>query len=242
MLKANKKSISVKKGDANIIKINGKNQLQKINITVPGDPSSAAFFCALTILNTNCKLKIKNVQLNRTRIGFYEILKKSGAKIKFTNIKLKNGERIGDILVKSSKLKPLRASKVFYPKTADEYPILFVIASLIKGGSVFEGIGDLANKESNRILEMKKILNKIGVKFLYSNDKVKIYGAMKKTYKNLEIIVPKLGDHRICMSTLILSLLTGVKVKINNFETVNTSAPSFLKIIKKIGGKFEIKK
>ena len=242
MLKANKNSITVKKGNTNIIRINGKNQLQKINISIPGDPSSAAFFCALTILNTNCKLKINNVQLNKTRIGFYEILKKSGAKIKFTNIKLKNGERIGDISVKSSKLKPLRASKVFYPKTADEYPILFVIASLIRGSSVFEGVGDLANKESNRILEMKRILSKIGAKFLFSNGKVKVYGTTKKDYKNLKITVPKLGDHRICMSTLILSLLTGVKVRINNFETVNTSAPSFLKIIKKIGGKFEIKK
>ena len=242
MLRANKKSISLKKGNTNMIKIHGKNQLQRINITIPGDPSSAAFFCALAILKTNCKLKIKNVQLNKTRIGFYEILKKSGAKIKFTNIKLKNGERIGDISVKSSKLKPLRASKLFYPKTADEYPILFVIASLTKGSSVFEGISDLANKESNRILEMKKILNKIGIKFLYSKGKVKIYGAVKKDYKNLKITVPKLGDHRICMSTLILSLLTGVKVRINNFETVNTSAPSFLKLVKKIGGKFEIKK
>ena len=60
--------------------------------------------------------------------------------------------------------------------------------------------------------------------------------------KNKKISVPNLGDHRICMSTQILALITGIKTKINNFETVYTSSPSFLKIIKILGGKFEIKK
>ena len=239
MLRANKKSISLKKGNTNMIKIHGKNQLQRINITIPGDPSSAAFFCALAILKTNCKLKIKNVQLNKTRIGFYEILKKSGAKIKFTNIKLKNGERIGDISVKSSKLKPLRASKLFYPKTADEYPILFVIAALSKGVSYFKGIKDLANKESNRIKEMQKILKQVGVKSIASSNNIKIYGKGMIDAKNLKINVPKLGDHRICMSAFILGILTGAKTNIKNFETVYTSSPSFLKNMKFLGGNYE---
>ena len=63
-----------------------------------------------------------------------------------------------------------------YPSTADEYPILFVIAALTKGTSVFKGIGDLANKESNRITEMQNILKQIGVKSLYTNNELKIFG------------------------------------------------------------------
>ena len=58
--------------------------------------------------------------------------------------------------------------------------------------------------------------------------------------KNKKINIPNLGDHRICMATQVLSLVTGIRAKINNFETVYTSAPSFLKIIKSLGGKFEI--
>jgi 3-phosphoshikimate 1-carboxyvinyltransferase len=112
----------------------------------------------------------------------------------------------------------------------------------VKGTSIFKGIEDLANKESNRIEEMKKILIQIGVKCKSSKNEMKIYGLPKHKKLNTKIKVPNLGDHRICMSAVILSLVTGIKTEIKNFETVRTSAPSFLKIIKSLGGKFEIKK
>ena len=126
--------------------------------------------------------------------------------------------------------------------TTDEYPILFVIAALIKGTSVFRGIGDLANKESNRIKEMQKILNQINIKSKIMKDELKIYGKGLINAKNKIVNVPNLGDHRICMSSFILALLTGAKTNIKNFETVFTSSPSFLKIMKKLGAKFEIQK
>ena len=127
-------------------------------------------------------------------------------------------------------------------KATDEYPILFVIAALTKGISVFKGINDLANKESNRIKEMQKILKQVGIKTIASKNKIKIYGKNFIENKNKKIKVPNLGDHRICMSSLILSLITGIQIKINNFETVYTSSPSFLKIIRSLGGKFELHK
>ena len=71
---------------------------------------------------------------------------------------------------------------------------------------------------------------------------MKIFGTKKIKKINTVIKVPNLGDHRICMSTVILSLVTGIKTEIKNFETVKTSSPSFLEIIKSLGGKFEIKK
>ena len=125
----------------------------------------------------------------------------------------------------------------------DEYPILFVMAALIKGTSTFRGIEDLANKESNRITEMQKILGQINVKSKFSNGVLKIFGkGMIKNFKK-SIIVPSRGDHRLCMSSFVLALLTGIKIKIKNFETVFTSSPSFLKIMKNnFGVKFEIKK
>ena len=90
---------------------------------------------------------------------------------------------------------------------------------------------------------MQKILKQIGIKSLASKNNLKIFGINQiKNNKNKKINVPNLGDHRICMSAVILSLLTGIKAKINNFDTVFTSSPSFLKIIKSLGGSFEIKK
>ena len=119
---------------------------------------------------------------------------------------------------------------------------MFVIAALSKGVSSFHGINDLANKESNRIKEMKKVLIQLGIKCVSKKNSMKIFGKTKINKKNIIIKVPSLGDHRICMSTVILSLITGIKSNINGFETVDTSSPSFLNIIKKLGGSFEIKK
>ena len=124
----------------------------------------------------------------------------------------------------------------------DEYPILFVIAALTKGISYFRGIDDLTNKESNRILEMQKILKQIKIKSVYVKGELKIFGKGIIDASNQKIQVPNLGDHRICMSSFILALLTGAKTKIMNFDTVFTSSPSFLKIMKNLGARFEIQR
>ena len=242
MLSQNIKSIKIKRGKTNLIKIYGKQELTKLNIDVPGDPSSAAFYTALTLLNKDSSIKINNICLNKTRIGFYELLKKQGAKIKFINLYRANNEQKGDIIVKSSNLRPIYASKKYYVNSTDEYPILFVIAALTNGISRFKGIGDLANKESNRIKEMQKILKQIGIKSVSTKNDIKIFGKGKFVANKKKINVKKLGDHRICMSSFVLASLTGAAAKIKNFETVNTSSPSFLKTMKQLGAKFEIQK
>ena len=242
MLIKNTNVINVQNGKKKIIKIRGRKRLSPIHINVPGDPSSAAFFTALTLLNNGSSIKIKNVGLNPTRVGFYNLLKKQGAKINFVNLKKENNELRGDIFVKSCKLKPIKANKSFYVNSTDEYPILFVIAALTQGISIFQGIEDLVNKESNRITEMQKVLKQIGIKSVSSKNQLKIFGKGMLNAKNKKINVSNLGDHRICMSTFILALLTGAKTKIKNFETVYTSSPSFLKIMKSLGVKYEIQK
>ena len=242
MLLKNNHVIKVKNKKRKTIEISGKKYLNPIKIEVPNDPSSAAFFTALTLLNKNSTLRIKNVGLNPTRIGFYKLLKNQGAKIKFKNLKKINNEIRGDIFVKNCKLKAINASKDYYVSSTDEYPILFVLAALTKGVSKFSGIDDLANKESNRIVEMKKILDQININSRISKGEFKIYGKGLVDASNKKINVPNLGDHRICMSSFVLALLTGAKTKINNFETVFTSSPSFLKIMRDLGAKFETQK
>ena len=180
--------------------------------------------------------------MNPTRIGFYSLLKKSGAKIKFSNIKFFNNEKVGDIIVKSSSLKPIKASKRYYLNTTDEYPILFVISALVNGKSSFFGIKGLKNKESDRIKEMQKILSQIGILSTFKNDRLIINGKKFNNSNFKKIKVSNLGDHRICMSAAILGLLTGLRTEIKNFETVRTSSPNFLNIIKQLGGSFAKKK
>ena len=233
------KILEIKK---NIIKVSGRGYSNALKLTVPNDPSSASFLVAITILTKNSSLKIKGVGLNPRRIGFYKLLKKHGAKINFINVKRNNNELVGDIYVQSSKIKPIKANSSYYTSSTDEYPIMFVIAALTSGTSIFKGIEDLANKESNRIKEMEKILKQIGIKCTSNKNEMKIYGKNYIKPSSKLIQVSNLGDHRICMSSTILSLVTGVPAKIKNFETVKTSSPSFLNLIKLIGGQYEIKK
>ena len=88
---------------------------------------------------------------------------------------------------------------------------------------------------------MKKVLRQIGIKVIIKKNEMKIHGNPNLKAKNKKIKVSGVFDHRILMSTAILSLLTGIKTKLKNFEQVNTSCPSFLSTIQKLGGKFEKK-
>ncbi len=234
--------IEVKKmKSGNLIKIRGQKNLSCFNLKIPGDPSSAAPFIALTLSTPGSKLLIKNVNCNSTRIGFIKILKKMRAKIKIKNVKKISGEPIGNILVESSNLKSINCPKELVPFAIDEFPLLFAIASRIKGISKFSGIGELRHKESDRIKNMEISLNKIGIKTKSTLDSLKVYGNPKIKIKKTLKINPR-QDHRIAMSFFCLGQILGGNVLINNFETVNTSFSKFLYIMKKIGANYEIKK
>ena len=164
------------------------------------------------------------------------------AKIKIKNLKRKiNEEPVGDILVKTSALKPINCDKEIVPSLIDELPILFIIAALIKGVSKFSGIRELRYKESDRIKTMESALNRIGIRTKSTRDTLKIFGNPNIKLKKVLNINPK-GDHRIAMSWTIFGLLINAKIKINNFETVKTSFPNFISLIKSIGGKIEVKR
>ena len=148
-----------------------------------------------------------------------------------------------DILVKSSKLNPIISPGYFYASTADEYPILFVLAGLTKGISVFKNLGDLFNKESNRVKEMQKVLKQVGIKTISTKAELKIYGKGMIDASDKTITIQKgIHDHRIHMASFVLALLTGSTTRLKGFDTVFTSSPSFLKIMKQLGAKFEIQK
>ena len=237
-----KADIKIKKSkNSNLILLRGQKNLPGFNLQVPGDPSSAAPFIALALLTKGSKLLIKDINCSVTRLGYVKILKKMNAYIKIKNLKIKSGEPIGDILIKSSSLRAIRCPKKFVPAAIDEFPLLFIIASITKGTTTFSGINELRHKESDRIKSMEVGLNQIGIKTKSTLNSLKIFGnpniKINKTIK----IFPK-NDHRVAMSFFCLGQLLGANIKINNFETVNTSFPKFLAKMKKIGTNYEIKK
>jgi len=227
-------------GKKRLISLRGQCEMQAFDIDVPGDPSSACFFIVQTLCMKNSKILLKNICVNRNRIGFIEILNKMGARIKILNQKKVNGEKVGDIFVKSRKLRNISVSKTIIPRTIDELTSLFLISAISTGKATYVNLSELALKESNRVFEIQKGLNLMGIKTKATQDSLVIYGNPNlKIKKNIKIF-PHL-DHRICMSFFILGQALGINMTIKGFESVNSSFPNFLKLQKKLGAKYEIK-
>src|SRR3989338_4790369 len=151
------------KVNQNTIVIKGKKELiSPGRIFIPGDISSAGFFMVLGTILPNSRILIKDINLNPSRIGIIKALKRMGADIQVLGNGAAGFEPIGDIIIKSSKLKSTIIKKEEIPSLIDELPILMVAACFAKGESVFEGVGELRIKETDRIRSMSENLKKMG--------------------------------------------------------------------------------
>ena len=223
-----------------IIKVNGKTNYRGFNYNIPGDISSAAFFIALTILANKSRLKMKNINYNKSRIGIIEILKKMRAKIKISNIKNYKGEKVADISVTSSKnLIGINCPKSLNTKSIDEFLIIFLVCAKAKGISKFNGISELRQKESDRLKMAAKFLKSIGIKIDEKFDSLKIYGNPNLKIKKKVIIKNFLKDHRVFMMSCVAALTLGGNFKIYDKNSVDSSLPNFLNLLKKLGAKID---
>lgn len=221
------------------ISVKGGNEFKAFNYSVPSDISSASFFIVLTLLGNNSEIVLKNINTNKTRIGIINILNLMGAKIKFLNNRKINGERISDIYVRSNKkLKPINLNPKFNSSAIDEFLLIFLVASICKGTSTFNNLSELNKKESKRLDIGMSILQKIGIKVKkIKNDGVKIFGKPDLNLNREIIIKDFMKDHRVFMVSVIAGLTFGGNWKIYNPESINTSFPSFLTLIKSFGAK-----
>ncbi|MDA9108457.1 3-phosphoshikimate 1-carboxyvinyltransferase [Candidatus Pelagibacter sp.] len=215
------------------IDIKKPKKINAFNYQIPGDISSSAFFMVLTTLADNSKLLIKKVNINPSRVGVITILKKMGAQITLKNRKNYKGEKISDILIKSSKkLKAINCPVELNSSAIDEFLVIFLIAAKAKGISYFKDLSELNQKESPRLIWGSKILNMMGIKTDLTKDSIKIYGQPNLEIKKPITVKNYLKDHRVFMMSTIAALTLGGKWKIHDKDSINTSFPSFLKIIK----------
>jgi len=220
------------------IKIKRPKKIKAFNYQVPGDISSSAFFIVLATLTNSSDLLIKNVNINPSRIGVITILKKMGAKITLKNQKNYKGEKISDIFIKSSSnLKAINCPPKLNSSAIDEFLIIFLVAAKAKGVSYFKDISELNQKESPRLNWGSKILNMMGIKTILTKDSIKIYGQPNLNITKSIMIRNYLKDHRIFMMSTIAALTFGGQWKIYDEDSINSSFPSFLKIINRIGNK-----
>ena len=234
--------ISVKKNKhTDKIKISGRKFFKSFKYRVPSDPSSCAFFIVLTLLSKNCELKIKNVNVNKSRVGYIEILNKMGAQIKIKNVRLKYGEKLADIFVKSQKtLKKINCPPSLSSNLIDEFLIIFLAAAKAKGVSSFTNLGELNKKESPRLKLGSKLLNQLGIKTKLTKNSIKIFGNPRVDLKKRIHIKNYFKDHRIFMTSVIAAYTFGGRWTINDVNSYKSSFPSFLNIIKKLGYKFKL--
>ena len=220
------------------IKIKQPKKIKAFNYRIPGDISSSAFFMVLTTLTNNSKLLIKDVNINPSRTGVITILKKMGAIILLKKQRNYRGEKIADILIKSSNnLKAINCPSELNSSAIDEFLVIFLVAAKAKGISYFKDLSELNQKESPRLNWSSKILNMMGIKTELTKDSIKIYGQPNLKITKQIIIQNYLKDHRIFMMSTIAALTYGGQWKIHDKDSINTSFPSFLKIIKTINAK-----
>ena len=230
-----------KKQKYDIIKVRGVKSFKSFNYNIPSDISSGLFFIALAILTKNSEITLKNININISRMGAIDILKRMGVKFVFKNKKKYKGEEISDIIVKSPKvIMPINCPSKMNSRAIDEFLIIFLIAAKANGTSYFKDIGELNQKESPRLKLASKFLKYIGVKNYSTNNSIKIIGNPKLDLNGNYKIKNFFKDHRIFMMSTIAALTLGGNWKIFDPDCFKTSFPSFLKLIKKAGGKYEL--
>ena len=233
LLKYLKLPIKIKNNkNLDIIEINKVNKIKSLNYKIPSDISSASFFIALAALSEKSKLIIKNINVNPTRTGIIEILKKMGVKILFLNKKIYKGEPIADILVSSPQsLRSINCPSKFNSNAIDEFLVIFLIAAKAKGVSLFKNLQELNKKESPRLKWGSKILKMMGIKVITTKNSIKIFGNPQLQINKKIVIQNYLKDHRVFMTSVIAALSFGGSWHIHDKDSIKTSFPSFLKII-----------
>lgn len=207
------------------------NDLTAVNVDVPGDISSAAFFLVLGAIMPNSQITVTNVGINPTRTGIIDVLKDMGADITLENVHTSAGETVADITVRSSSLKGTTVGGDIIPRLIDELPIIAVAAVFADGQTVIKDAQELKVKETNRIRAVVDEFNKCGIDITETDDGMiinggkSIHGADFKTY----------GDHRMAMSLTVLAQLADGESTLDDSDCACVSYPTFFDDFYKLG-------
>lgn len=217
--------------DGNTITLTPPHDLTAVDITVPADISSAAFFLVAGAIVPGSVVTIRNVGVNPTRSGILDVLRDMGADITETNFR-DNGEPICDLTVKHSVLRGVSIGGEIIPRLIDELPVLAVAAAFATGETVIRDAQELKVKESNRIAAMVTELSKAGADVVETDDGMIIRGG-----KPLHgAVFDSYNDHRIAMSMAVCALACTSDSEIENPVVVAVSYPDFFDTLAQLGG------
>ncbi len=221
------------------------NTLHPLNLTVPGDMSSAAFL--LVGANTNHGdgfadsslhdefVCVENVGVNPTRTGILDILRLMGAEIKQTNERDAGGEPVADLVVKPVRLRGAGISGDLIVRAIDEFPALMVAALNAEGETIVRDAKELRVKETDRIAVMSVELRKLGAKIEEFDDGFRVVGPQSLR----GAVVQGHDDHRVAMALVIAGLVAEGETIIEDASCVEDSFPGFVETLHVLGANIE---
>jgi len=195
--------------------------LQATEFYVPGDASSAAYVAALALLIPQGYAYIRKVTSSKTRLGFFDVLKRAGADIAIS----KNGDE-ADIVVNNSEFMGFEVDEKEIPYLIDEIPLLSLVACFAKGTSIINDVSELTVKESNRLVETQKLISSLGGQITVNGNKIIITGSGKLDGGG----VYDGYDHRMVMTAAIGYAVGKKEGIIVHHEAVNISYPEFFEL------------
>jgi 3-phosphoshikimate 1-carboxyvinyltransferase len=199
-------------------------KLTPLELTVPGDPSSAAFFAALAALAPHGELLLRRVCVNETRIGFLAALREMGASVELENRERLSGEWVADVrVVAGATLIGVSIGREAIPTLIDELPLVACLAAYANGETRVTGAEELRVKESDRIAVVVNNLRSLGA----DADELPDGYVVRGTSPVLRGAVTTHGDHRMAMAFGILGALPGNEISIDDRACVSVSYPEF---------------
>ncbi len=196
--------------------------LRPLNLRVPGDPSSAAFLMVAALLASRT-VRLEEVSLNPTRLGFTKVLREMGVRVETEVTGTSEGEPIGLLIAEPARLQPFDIGPESIPGLVDELPVLCVLAARADGISRVQGAAELRVKESDRLAGVARNLREIGVRCRETDDGLEIEG----TSVPLKGRVRTRGDHRIAMAFGTLTAEPAARIEIDEPQAVGISYPAF---------------
>ncbi|WP_237487354.1 3-phosphoshikimate 1-carboxyvinyltransferase [Parapontixanthobacter aurantiacus] len=214
------------------IRIHGPGDLAPQDIVVPGDPSSAAFFAVAASIVPESDVTIRNVGLNPTRNGIFQVLEAMGADIAYEDRREVGGEPVADLRVRHAELHGVEVDPALAPSMIDEFPVLFVAAALAKGTTTTSGLHELRVKESDRLATMARALTAAGAQVEEREDGLVIEGTGGTPLRGTanEGVATAL-DHRIAMSMAIAGIASRDGVEVDDTGPIATSFPGFADLL-----------
>ncbi|MEQ8411472.1 MAG: 3-phosphoshikimate 1-carboxyvinyltransferase [Erythrobacter sp.] len=220
-------------GKERVIGVHGEADLAPLDVTVPGDPSAAAFFMVAASIVPGSDLAIENVGMNPTRAGLVEALRAMGADITETNPREVGGEPVADLRVRHAALSGADIDPALAPAMIDEFPALFVAAAFAQGTTTTAGLEELRVKESDRLAAMAAALTLAGARVTEREDGLVIHGTggdpLPGTPKGAAVATRL--DHRIAMSMAVAGLASREGVTLDDAAPIATSFPGFMNLL-----------